>query len=326
MSRNFHAMEPLLLFCLPVLLLFAVQGSEFSVLSGWLTVAGLLAPIVLRPGSRPKLALRQVWSAAACISRLLLFLQLRTHGWDELSTWQGALIAVAGLSGALAAAGSKVPSWTTRSVFWVLFLGAPIAFVFPYVPSLPLAIGGLVWLEALSGSTAMAVEKSVEAASAVLGSWLLGVAIGFPVVDGSLMGAPATSTLGFALLVAAAMIWWSRLSDLAWLDLLPPLLVGLVVLYPATTLTPIWPIAAGIGIARILVRPHAAGAVMPAASFVLGVALAHALVSQALTVYLVGALALAELLRIFLDHRATRRSRLETGRVVDTPGIDLLEE
>ena len=79
MSRNFHAMEPLLLFCLPVLLLFAVQGSEFSVLSGWLTVAGLLAPIVLRPGSRPKLALRQVWSAAACISRLLLFLQLRAN-------------------------------------------------------------------------------------------------------------------------------------------------------------------------------------------------------------------------------------------------------
>ena len=77
--RSAHTMEPMLLFSLPVLLLFAVQGSEFSVPAGGLTTIGLLAPLVMRPGFVLRVPFLRVWMGIACLSRLALFLKLQSY-------------------------------------------------------------------------------------------------------------------------------------------------------------------------------------------------------------------------------------------------------
>ncbi len=296
-------MEPLLLFALPILLLFAVQGSEFSVPAGSLTTVGLLAPLVLRPGYLLRVPFLRFWMGIACVSRLALFAHLQTFGWDELSTMQGVIIAIAGISGALAAADSRLPAWTARSVIWPLLAAALLGFVFPFIPALPFAIGGLLWIGPLLWSGSRPDERSIEMREALLASCLLGIAIGFPVLDGSLLGDPATGVLALAFVSAALFPKLPRIVDVGALDLLPPLLVVGVLAFPQVTLWLVWPIAVGIGMGRILTRPHESRTVIPAATFIVGVAIAHAYVSQPRAVYAVIALVLAEVVRILLGYR-----------------------
>ena len=288
-------MEPLLLFCLPVLLLFAIQGSEFSMLSAWLTLAGLILPLLIRPGSLPGLKGGLLWAAVASVSRMALFVDLRADGWNEFSTSQGLLVAVAGLSGALAAARLPAPRWSARSLCLWLLIAAAIAFLYPYLPASPLAVGGFLWLVFLFGAGVNKEQRTTWKSDSELSACLLGIAIGFPVLDGSLMSLPATSSAGFAFIVTAAAIWWPRLSEPGALDLIPPFLVGIVIFYPEASLTLVWPLFSGVGLARLFCREWAPNTVVPAAGFVLGVAIAHAQVSQAKAAYLLALLIAIEL-------------------------------